>query len=101
MARQEAEITEWNRLEAELRRYEYGLGQGRRLQPARAPHHLPRAHPEGSTATERWPTAAGAIGACRIRWGIMGTAVVGPAGSGRRECSWMANDSLGWRHTAV
>ena len=78
VTRYEAEITACSRLEGELRRHEYRLGQAAGFA---WPEHLTTLLgplPQSITATERWQSAAGAVEAYRACWNITGTESVGP-----------------------
>lgn len=78
VARHEEEIATWSRLEREVQRYEYRLGQAATYtQPAHVTALLGPL-PERITHVERWQAAAGAIEAYRSRWNVTGTATVGP-----------------------
>jgi hypothetical protein len=72
------EITTWYRLERDVRRYEYRLGQAAGYtQPEHVTAFLGPL-PERVGHVERWHSAAGAIEAYRTRWNIPGRATLGP-----------------------
>jgi conjugative relaxase-like TrwC/TraI family protein len=78
VTRHQAEIATWSRLERDLRRYEYRLGQAATyVQPDHITALLGPL-PERITQVERWQSAAGAIEAYRTRWNITDTASIGP-----------------------
>jgi conjugative relaxase-like TrwC/TraI family protein len=72
------EIETWSRLDRDLRRHEYRLGQAATYSQ---PDHTTAALgslPERITSVERWQSAAGAIEAYRSRWGIDTSDALGP-----------------------
>jgi conjugative relaxase-like TrwC/TraI family protein len=72
------EIETWSRLDQDLRRHEYRLGQAAGYSQ---PDHTTAALgslPERITSVERWQSAAGAIEAYRSRWGVDGSDALGP-----------------------
>ncbi len=72
------EIETWSRLDQDLRRHEYRLGQAAAYSQ---PDHTTAALgslPERITSVERWQSAAGAIEAYRSRWGVDGSDALGP-----------------------
>ncbi|MGA2836859.1 MAG: MobF family relaxase [Acidimicrobiales bacterium] len=72
------EIETWSRLDQDLRRHEYRLGQAAAYSQ---PDHTTAALgslPERITSVERWQSAAGAIEAYRSRWGVDGSDSLGP-----------------------
>ena len=72
------EIETWSRLDQDLRRHEYRLGQAAGYSQ---PDHTTAALgslPERITGVERWQSAAGAIEAYRGRWGVDGSDALGP-----------------------
>jgi conjugative relaxase-like TrwC/TraI family protein len=72
------EITTWSRLDGDVRRYEYRLGQAAGyIQPEYVTALLGPV-PERVAHVERWHSAAGAIEAYRTRWKIAGPATLGP-----------------------
>jgi conjugative relaxase-like TrwC/TraI family protein len=72
------EITAWARLESDLRRYEYRLGQAASYTQPEHVTGLLGPLPEHVGRVEKWQTAAGAIEAYRTRWNIAGSATLGP-----------------------
>ena len=87
VARHHSEITTWARLEKDIRRFEYRLGQAATYT---RPDHLTAVLgplPERIGHVERWQSAAGAIEAYRTRWNITGPVVIGlePAGPEQRD----------------
>ena len=78
VARHEEEIATWSRLEREVQRYEYRLGQAATYTQPGHVTALLGPLPESVSGVERWQAAAGAIEAYRTRWNVTGTATVGP-----------------------
>ncbi|HVA05159.1 MAG TPA: hypothetical protein VNG12_00290, partial [Acidimicrobiales bacterium] len=78
VARHEEEIATWSRLEREVQRYEYRLGQAATYSRPGHVTALLGPLPERVGHVERWQAAAGAIEAYRSRWNLTGTATVGP-----------------------
>ena len=72
------EITTWFRLERDVRRYEYRLGQAASYTQPEHVTSLLGPLPERVGPVEKWQSAAGAIEAYRIRWSITGPATLGP-----------------------
>ena len=72
------EITAWSRLERDVRRYEYRLGQAASYTQPEHVTALLGPLPERVGHVERWQSAAGAIEAYRTRWNIAGPAALGP-----------------------
>ena len=72
------EITTWSRLERDVRRYEYRLGQAASYTQPEHVTALLGPLPERVGHVERWQSAAGAIEAYRTRWNIAGPATLGP-----------------------
>ena len=72
------EITTWSRLDADVRRYEYRLGQvASYVQPEHVTALIgPLSERVGHA--ERWQSAAGAIEAYRLRWNVVGATTLGP-----------------------
>ena len=78
IGRHATEIETWSRLDRDLRRHEYRLGQAAGYSQ---PDHTRAALgplPESVTGVERWQSAAGAIEAYRSRWGVDGSDALGP-----------------------
>ena len=76
--RHRTEIETWSRLDRDLRRHEYRLGQAASYSQ---PDHTTAALgplPERITGVERWQSAAGAIEAYRGRWGVDASEALGP-----------------------
>jgi conjugative relaxase-like TrwC/TraI family protein len=72
------EIETWSRLDRDLRRHEYRLGQAAAYSQ---PDHTTAALgslPERITGVERWQSAAGVIEAYRSRWGVDTSDALGP-----------------------
>jgi hypothetical protein len=72
------EITAWSRLEKDVRRYEYRLGQAAGYTQPEHVTGLLGPLPERVGHVERWQSAAGAIEAYRTRWKIAGPTTLGP-----------------------
>ena len=72
------EITTWFRLERDVRRYEYRLGQAAGFTQPEHISSLLGPLPERVGHVERWQRAAGAIEAYRTRWSVAGPAALGP-----------------------
>jgi hypothetical protein len=72
------EITAWSRLDRDVRRYEYRLGQAASYTQPEHVTGLLGPLPERVGHVERWQSAAGAIEAYRTRWSIGGSATLGP-----------------------
>jgi conjugative relaxase-like TrwC/TraI family protein len=78
VGRHATELETWSRLDRDLRRHEYRLGQAAGYSQ---PDHTTAALgslPERITGVERWQSAAGAIEAYRGRWGVDGSDALGP-----------------------
>lgn len=78
LRRQSGVIERWQSIENELRRHEYGLGQGAAYN---RPEHIVAflgPLPEGLSAVERWQAAAGAVEAYRMRWQVDTADPLGP-----------------------
>jgi conjugative relaxase-like TrwC/TraI family protein len=71
------EITTWSRLDGDVRRYEYRLGQAVSYSQAEHVTALLGPLPERIGQVEQWQSAAGAIEAYRTRWKIAGSATLG------------------------
>jgi hypothetical protein len=78
VSRHRDEIATWSRLEKEVQRYEYRLGQAATYTQPGHVTALLGPLPERVGHVERWQAAAGAIEAYRSRWNLTGTATVGP-----------------------
>ena len=78
MASHRDEIATWSRLDRDVRRYEYRLGQAASYAQPEHVTALLGPLPERVGHAERWQTAAGAIEAYRTRWSIAGSATLGP-----------------------
>ena len=78
VAAHQDEITTWSRLDGDVRRYEYRLGQAASYTQPEHVTGLLGPLPEGVGQVERWQSAAGAIEAYRTRWNIAGSATLGP-----------------------
>jgi len=77
VARHHDEIATWSRLEREVQRYEYRLGQTAAFTQ---PDHVTKllgTLPTRISHVEQWQAAAGAIEAYRTRWNFTGTGSVG------------------------
>jgi hypothetical protein len=72
------EITTWSRLDGDVQRYEYRLGQAAGYTQPEHVTALLGPFPERVGHVERWQSAAGAIEAYRTRWSINGPAALGP-----------------------
>jgi hypothetical protein len=72
------EITAWCRLDGDVRRYEYRLGQAASYTQPEHVTSLLGPLPERVGPVEKWQSAAGAIEAYRTRWKIAGPATLGP-----------------------
>ena len=78
VAAHRTEIATWSQLDQDLRRHEYRLGQATGYSQ---PDHTMKALgplPERITEVERWQSAAGAIEAYRVRWGLDTADALGP-----------------------
>jgi conjugative relaxase-like TrwC/TraI family protein len=78
VATHRTEIATWSQLDQDLRRHEYRLGQAAGYSQ---PDHTMKALgplPERITEVERWQSAAGAIEAYRVRWGLDTAEALGP-----------------------
>ncbi len=71
-------ITTWARLDGDVRRYEYRLGQAASYTQPEHVTALLGPLPERVGNVERWQRAGGAIEAYRTRWSIDGPATLGP-----------------------
>jgi hypothetical protein len=72
------EIETWSRLDQDLRRHQYRLGQAAAYSQ---PDHTTAALgplPERIAGVEQWQSAAGVIEAYRIRWGVDDADALGP-----------------------
>ena len=72
------DIATWSRLDQDIQRYEYRLGQAASFSP---PSHTTASLgslPNRITEVERWQSAAGAIEAYRLRWGVDAPTAIGP-----------------------
>ena len=78
VARHQDEIATWSRLERDVRRYEYRLGQAAGYTQPDHVTELLGPLPERITQVERWQAAAGAIEAYRTRWNITEPVTMGP-----------------------
>jgi conjugative relaxase-like TrwC/TraI family protein len=72
------EIETWSRLDRDLRRHEYRLGQAASYSQPDHTTEVLGPLPERITGVERWQSAAGAIEAYRIRWGVDNSDALGP-----------------------
>lgn len=72
------EIETWSRLDRDLRRHEYRLGQAVAYSQPDYTTAVLGPLPERITGVERWQSAAGAIEAYRSRWGLDGSDALGP-----------------------
>ncbi len=72
------DITTWTRLESDLTRHEYRLGQAASYSPAEHTTSVLGPLPERISGVERWQCAAGAIEAYRARWNVTGADALGP-----------------------
>jgi len=72
------EIETWSRLDRDLRRHEYRLGQAAAYSQPNYTTAVLGSLPERVTGVERWQSAAGAIEAYRDRWGVDGSDALGP-----------------------
>jgi conjugative relaxase-like TrwC/TraI family protein len=78
VARHQDEIATWSRLERDVRRSEYRLGQAAGYTQPDHVTELLGPLPERITQVERWQAAAGAIEAYRTRWNITEPVTMGP-----------------------
>ena len=76
--RHRTEIETWSRLDQDLRRHEYRLGQAAAYSQPDHTTAVLGPLPERITGVERWQSAAGAIEAYRGRWGVDGSDALGP-----------------------
>jgi hypothetical protein len=72
------EIETWSRLDRDLRRHEYRLGQAAGYSQPDHTTEVLGPLPERITGVERWQSAAGAIEAYRSRWGVDDADALGP-----------------------
>jgi conjugative relaxase-like TrwC/TraI family protein len=79
------EITAWSRLETDVRRYEYRLGQAASYTQPEHVTALLGPLPVRVGHVERWQRAAGAIEAYRTRWNIAAPATLGPEPAGAEQ----------------
>jgi len=78
VSRHRTKIETWSRLDQDLRRHQYRLGQAAAYSQ---PDHTTAALgplPERITGVEQWQSAAGVIEAYRIRWGVDDADALGP-----------------------
>jgi hypothetical protein len=78
VGRHATEIETWSRLDQDLRRHEYRLGQAAGYSQPDHTTEVLGPLPERITGVERWQSAAGAIEAYRGRWGVHGSDALGP-----------------------
>ena len=74
----QAEIERWSRLDRDLRRHEYRLGQAAAYSQPEHTRAVLGPLPERISGVERWQSAAGAIEAYRARWNVTTVDVLGP-----------------------
>ena len=74
----QAEIERWSRLERDIRRHEYRLGQAAAYSRPDYTAAVLGPLPERIRAVERWQSAAGAIEAYRARWNVTTADALGP-----------------------
>jgi conjugative relaxase-like TrwC/TraI family protein len=72
------EIETWSRLDRDLRRHEYRLGQAAAYSQPDHTTAVLGPLPERITGVEQWQSAAGVIEAYRSRWGVDGSDALGP-----------------------
>jgi hypothetical protein len=72
------DITTWTRLDKDLARHEYRLGQATAYSPAEHTTTVLGPLPERKSGVERWQSAAGAIEAYRACWNVTGADALGP-----------------------
>ncbi|MBF6555945.1 MAG: relaxase domain-containing protein [Acidimicrobiales bacterium] len=78
VGRHRTEIDTWSRLDSDLRRHEYRLGQAAAYSQPDHTTALLGPLPERITSVERWQSASGAIEAYRGRWGVDAADALGP-----------------------
>jgi conjugative relaxase-like TrwC/TraI family protein len=78
VATHRTEIATWSQLDQELRRHEYRLGQAAGYSQPDHTIDVLGPLPERVTEVERWQSAAGAIEAYRVRWGLDTADALGP-----------------------
>ncbi|HVA07261.1 MAG TPA: hypothetical protein VNG12_11030, partial [Acidimicrobiales bacterium] len=72
------EIETWSRLDRDLRRHEYRLGQAAAYSQPDHTTEVLGPLPERITGVEHWQSAAGAIEAYRSRWSVNSSDALGP-----------------------
>jgi conjugative relaxase-like TrwC/TraI family protein len=78
VGRHATELETWSRLDQDLRRHEYRLGQAAAYSQPDHTTEVLGPLPERITGVERWQSAAGAIEAYRDRWGVDSSDALGP-----------------------
>ncbi len=79
------EIRAWTRLDGDLARHEYRLGQAAAYSPPGHTAAVLGPLPERISRAERWQCAAGAIEAYRDRWNVTAVDALGPEPSGPEQ----------------
>ena len=79
------EIRAWTRLDGDLARHEYRLGQAAAYSPPGHTAAVLGPLPERMSRAERWQCAAGAIEAYRDRWNVTAADALGPEPSGPEQ----------------
>ena len=121
VGRHATEIETWSRLDQDLRRHEYRLGQAAAYSQPDHTTAVLGPLPERITGVEQWQSAAGAIEAYRSRWGVdtrtrsalsLSTPNSAPTGRGqsgpssrrasrRPEAPMASSTSCGSRHSGI
>ena len=78
VGRHATEIETWSRLDQDLRRHQYRLGQAAAYSQPDHTTAVLGPLPERITGVEQWQSAAGVIEAYRSRWGVDGADALGP-----------------------
>jgi hypothetical protein len=85
VAAHRTEITTWSQLDQDIQRYEYRLGQAAIFNPPKHTTGSLGPLPERITEVERWQSAAGAIEAYWLRWGVDAASAIGPEPQDREQ----------------
>jgi hypothetical protein len=89
------EIATWSQLDQDIQRYEYRLGQAASFSPPTYTTGSLGPLPDRITEVERWQSAAGAIEAYRLRWGVDAPSAIGPEPQGpEQRAHWQSTFSV-------
>jgi hypothetical protein len=87
VGRHRTEIETWSRLDRDLRRHKYRLGQAASYSQPDHTTAVLGPLPERITGVERWQSAAGAIEAYRVRWSVDTSDALGPEPLDPEQCA--------------